>query len=740
MVERQERQAVISEFFAALERREFAVCRQQLAELHRESTNRAWAAYLEGILIFEAEHDFAAAEQVFSTLLATDPEPTLLGRILIALGRTHDIQGQWLMAINTYEQGLTLFAALGQPLEQVKIWKNMAATYQKGFAQGDLESGVLHLALAYCQQALNVLATITKRGPSLTWLENTIWNTVGSLQLSLADWDAAITAYEQGLALVLQLDDHYAIGTYYLNLGEVYQAQQKYGAAQGAYQQALTYLHNFQNPQMEMDLWANLGALYQAMGQSDQALRHYDQALQLVEYVRQEVSDPATRANFFATTIHHYYANAVLCALQVDDTAKAFAYVERARARLLIDKLALDPTSALPQSQSPFDLQVLQITLPDDALVLAYFTTGLVEDPKSRFRGQEHSIRHRFPPAKTLLFALTRQHIRVIESDLSPNKLYPHQTSAVIEQYFLQPELRRLLYAKLVAPVADLLADKRLLYIAPYGPLHYIPFQALLDSADQPLLCEHGPIVIYTPSVSLLCTNYRQTAMTKERGVLAVGYNGFQTALVTRQLRYAEAEAMMVAQLTGGQAWVGSALKKASLLQCGMGNRVLHFSCHGEFNRKDPLASALHIAPNETLSAQEVLQLHSVSCDLVVMSACESGLSQVQRSDELLGLAHAFLHAGANAVIATLWRVDEAAAYLLMARFYWEVQQGKSYAAALHRAQCYLRTLLLEEARTQLAQVDDTATHWISNPDPHPFADPFYWAPFILIVTGQPTT
>lgn len=736
MAELDERQAYIGAFFAALERRELALCRTQVAHLQRELANRDWATYLTGILAFEADHDFAEAERIFTALINNDLEPSLLGRILIALGRTYDVQGQWTAAIAIYERAVALFATLQQPLEQVKIWKNMAATYQKGFAQGDLESAVLPIALAYCQQALAVIAAIDASLPSVRWLENSLWNTLGALHLSLAQWNEALVAYERGMALVRQLADHYAIGIYYLNFGEVYQAQGCYQAALDAYQQALTTLRPFQNPVMEMDIWANLGALYQELGHHEQALAHYDQALHLLETVRQEVSAATTRANFFATTIHHYFANAVLCAWQAGDAAKAFAYVEQARARLLRESWQPEQAILLEQATPPRSLAAVQSALPEDALVLAYFTTGLMEEQKSRFRPPEGLRRHRFPPAKTLLLAITRQTVRLIDVDLSPNKLAPHQTGAVVERHFLAPALRRLLYTKLLAPIADLLPGKRSLYLAPYGPLHFIPFAALLAADDQPLLQRAGPALSYTPSLTLLLAERRQPPLANS-APLALGYNGFSQEGAAPPLRYAEAEALMVAHLTGGQALIGARSKKAQLWLRHEQPRWLHFSCHGVFQVDTPLASRLQLGPDESLSAQEVLQSATLACDLVVLSACESGLSRAQRGDELLGLAYAFLQAGARVVLATLWRVDERATYLLMEHFYQEVQQGHSYATALHRAQLYLRRLAWDEAQDRLAQAGCTEQEPLPPADTPPFADPFYWAPYMLLVTGQ---
>src|SRR5262249_47138860 len=148
----------------------------------------------------------------------------------------------------------------------------------------------------------------------------------------------------------------------------------------------------------------------------------------------------------------------------------------------------------------------------------------------------------------------------------------------------------------------------------------------------------------------------------------------------------------------------GPALKKATLYQQAPACRLLHFSCHGEFDSVSPLESALHIASTETLTGQEIIDNLHLNCDLVTLSACESGLSIVQRGDELYGLIRAFMYAGAPALIATLWRVDERSTLIFAEKFYQSFLAGASYAAALKEAQLFLKNLTRSEALTILCR------------------------------------
>jgi CHAT domain-containing protein len=515
------------------------------------------------------------------------------------------------------------------------------------------------------------------------------------------------------------------------------------------------------------------------MGELEPALDYYHQAIGVIEELRAGVSAEAAQAGFFATVVDTY-ANMALLYLTANHPEQAFNIIERARSRTFLDSLAARSPELAEQVQQRERVAVPTITLAEvqahlspDTLLLEYFTTGLVEAREGQAAAQP-TERHRFPQPRTLLFAVTHNELQVHDIGLSPNDLRPRQLNSVVERHFLQPQIRRSLYDRLIAPVEPLLQGKRRIYLVPHGPLHYIPFQALLAPDGEPLLRENGPQLVYAPSGTLLFRYGRIEAYQALAPCLALGYNG----QADTQLRFAEEEAYNVARLTGGRALVGPASKKPTLYQQASTYRRLHFSCHGEFDPDTPLASALHLGPDETITALDVLDhLRLQQCDLVTLSACESGLSRVRRGDELVGLTRAFMYAGAPALISTLWQVDERSTRILMEKFYHEVHNGLDFAEALKQAQLYLKRLTrrdvfdllvhaaataddgvgpaappdahraaplragitFQQARTYLKGLanqsgpDETVLPGETDED-HIFADPFYWAPFILIV------
>jgi CHAT domain-containing protein len=207
----------------------------------------------------------------------------------------------------------------------------------------------------------------------------------------------------------------------------------------------------------------------------------------------------------------------------------------------------------------------------------------------------------------------------------------------------------------------------------------------------------------------------------------------------------------------------------------------LHFACHGFFNFEKPQLSALILAgssiqpappeadPNryllqrdgsaldlsQCLTLLDLFQLDLRQARLVALSACETGLSEINSpSDEFVALSSGFLYAGCNSVIGTLWIVDDLSTGLLMAEFYRLLKQQEQtqpftdVALALKQAQQWLRQLTCAEAVATLQRLvpsldadgQETAKRSIRRSlsegyaaDDRPYHHPFYWAAFCAV-------
>jgi CHAT domain-containing protein len=239
------------------------------------------------------------------------------------------------------------------------------------------------------------------------------------------------------------------------------------------------------------------------------------------------------------------------------------------------------------------------------------------------------------------------------------------------------------LYRQLVeAARADIRGTR--VVVVPHDVLHYLPFAALRSPAGRWLVEDYALSTL--PSASVL----KFLAGKGSQGnaaALAVGNPDVGAGL---NLRWAEREARFVGQrvpsttvLVRGEAT--EARTKSLIGSAGL----IHFASHGELNETDPLASALLLVPggNEDgrLEVRELFGLE-LSANLVVLSACETGLGKLSRGDELVGLQRAFLYAGTPAVVTTLWKVDDRASFDLVRAFY-ERLAAEGPVAALRQAQ-----------------------------------------------------
>ncbi|MCA2941113.1 MAG: CHAT domain-containing protein [Microcystis sp. M113S1] len=130
-----------------------------------------------------------------------------------------------------------------------------------------------------------------------------------------------------------------------------------------------------------------------------------------------------------------------------------------------------------------------------------------------------------------------------------------------------------------------------------------------------------------------------------------------------------------------------------------------HFSCHGGFNRNNPLESALLLANKEPLTLGEIFELRLNQCRLVTLAACETGVIDLNISDEYIGLPSGFLFAGSPSVVSSLWTVNDLSTSFLMIKLYeilFDANMNISVPVALKQAQNWLQNLTVQEYLNQL--------------------------------------
>jgi CHAT domain-containing protein/tetratricopeptide (TPR) repeat protein len=301
----------------------------------------------------------------------------------------------------------------------------------------------------------------------------------------------------------------------------------------------------------------------------------------------------------------------------------------------------------------------------------------------------------------------------------------------------------------LLRPLRDELAatGARTVCLVPVSLLGLLPLHALAwpEGGNRRCLLDEFTVV-FAPSalVRRVCLQRAARASGPRRAVV-VGNPLPQTV----PLPGAELEAGMVARALAAEELnllVREAATKDAVVAVLPGATHVHLACHGAASILDrPMNTALSLANNTPLHAEEILELSGFAPRLVVASACETGVIQgYETADEALTLGAMFVAAGAAGVVSTLWSISDRATALLMSRFYeLLIEQPKEQpAVALREAQRWLRELTNKEAESYITARPALRQHQTPRgkklPDGgkaatlHPFSKLTMWGAFVF--------
>lgn len=273
--------------------------------------------------------------------------------------------------------------------------------------------------------------------------------------------------------------------------------------------------------------------------------------------------------------------------------------------------------------------------------------------------------------------------------------------SIFVENNKVFTQTAHLLYENLIAPFASNLPQK--LLIIPDGMLNFIPFDALVvkpasDLNDlknhQYLLQKH--VISYDYSATV---HWQKQSSKSKKPKLVVGAFAPSFKLTSdppdqgqsvqqmrsslTQLKYNEEEIERIIALASGDAYHAVEASKESFLENAHKYRILHLATHGKANEKMGDFSFIAFTSNgDSLSDQDRLYVRELynldlNADLVVLSACETGLGILQRGDAVISISKGFDYAGAKSTITSLWNIyDNPATVKFMESFYQKLQDG----------------------------------------------------------------
>lgn len=570
-------------------------------------------------------------------------------------------------------------------------------------------------------QARRALAIAVQAGDSAR--VHVVATTIGQLAGDRADWAEASRWFARALAAEPTADEGQRAGDL-VNLGSAEGRLGRFEPARARLNEALTLARRADDPVIASAALLGLGDVAERAGAIDQALDFNRRAATLLDSLRLRAGGEAQAIRVLAASRFAFDALVHLLQKHAPSRpgagleAEAFGWAERARARSLLDVLAAETHAAAPI----VTLDRARAAVPSDA-VLLHYSVG---------------------DSSTSLWIVTREGSRLVAL---PARAALHARVEILRRGLADPAsatsrstrtAARALYRTLIEPAETEIAGAKRIVVSPDGPLARIPFEALLardvegeDAAPEGSHLIERWAVSYTPSASALAL---AAGPAPRRGkdrppVLALGNPAFGAAptdfgRTLAPLPHTAAEVEALRALAKGRSF--SALEGASATRAALfadaalaRGGIVHLATHGEADEHDPTRTGLWLAPDSSgappafLRATDVVSL-DLAASLVTLSACETGLGRVARGEGVLGLARAFLVAGADGVVVSLWEVNDRSTAELMRAFYTPLL-GKGMAR--DRALAEAKRALLARAETR---------------------SPFHWAAFVLVGDGGP--
>jgi len=651
-----------------------------------------------------------------------------LGLILLSLGNFD-------AALEAEIQALQMALETDDRREQATIHKNI---------------GLVYLQKAQYQQALLRFKQAAALDRQLGYDYGQLYDFLflGQTFQILTLPDSAQIYLAKAEVLARQLNDRRVLSKTLYSQGLVALDRGNKTAARAILTEALAKAAEFKLEEMQWRCLWKLGLLAHQAGELPAALDFYTRALAALERQSAKIKVEEYRSGFIDNK-SEIYEEAVLLLLQMNRPAEALTIAERAKSRSFADLLAnhkidfgsgadrglLARRDRLADLMSFVQGKIFALQQKTETAESHRFTIAALNDTLNALQKDYANtlaelkaanpaladmvsveplpmaqvqamladsvalVEYFFAKDRLISWVVDRQQARAVQMPLERQRLNESITQfrRALTKRASTEIFSRELYDLLIKPNEPLLMNAKQLVIVPHGILHYLPFPAL-QKADSTYLIDRFALAL-APSATVLGFCYRQgTARlqpTREDWhVLTLGNPAVGNPLF--DLPFAEKEIKSISQTFGEiESYTRQQATAQALINSASRADLLHLSCHGVYDERNPLFSALLLAPdssnvNGRLEAHEIFSLQ-LNASLVMLSACETGLARVTGGDEVIGLARGFIFAGAPSLIASLWTVDDLATAITVKRFYRYLKSGMSKAEALRDAQRFVR-------------------------------------------------
>jgi CHAT domain-containing protein len=691
---------------------------QELADrAERQGDPERFAAALGNLASLKLEEGrYRDAAQGYRRLLALGEKHGLLRASAFArlyLGNLYHQLGLFETSTALFTRAEGDFAELRDTALQAAAAMNRGASLQRQGKRGD--------ALSAYQRAVSLRSRSgDQRGRLRSLLP------VAELLAESGEVERALTLLGELSALTRAASDGETLRFRWGSLvsaGDLQLDRGRVAAARRAYEEAEQLAARLNRPLEAAETAWRRARLLELEGNSARAMEELSRAAALVEALRESPESEEGRVRFLAARRGVYEDLAALYLRVQNAPDRAFDILERSRARAFLDLLqgrarvesneVGEWAVALPATAQPVALSRVAAALPPGSLLLHYSLASrwlavLALDRSGLRAWSMTPVEERQVQQLALRFLREASGTGLASTEGAPG------------------EAAGALAALLFSPVEHLFSGARAVLVVPDGVLFSIPWPALPLAPSGKRLAENHHLAIEPSAAALVSLMERSRASDGMLSALVVGAP--QTGAVPLGGARAEAEELSRI-LPGSRLLIGRQAEEAAVRSEMERYPLLHFATHARVDSARPLASGLLLAGTSAsfeesrlaplspgdgvLTGFEVLNLRLIPGSLVTLAACETAPAS-ESGEGVAGLARAFFHAGARAVVASLWPVEDRATRDLMVRFYRRLSQGSPSTAALAAAQAELAG----------GRAGDAWRH------------PYYWAGFLLL--GDP--
>ena len=642
------------------------------------------------------------------------------------LGNAYHSLGKLQEAIEYHNQDLSIAKEVGDRAGEGAAYCNLGNAYRS--------LRKFQKAIEYHNQHLSIAKEVGDRAG-----EGAAYCNLGIAYDSLGKFHKAIEYHNQNLSIAKEVGDRAGEGAAYCNLGIAYDSLGKFHKAIEYHNQNLSIAKEVGDRAGEGAAYCNLGTAFTSLRKFEEAKEFYQSSVEIYNIIRASLKSEDGWKISFRDCYRVAYDSLWRTLLKLNLPDEALCAAERGRAQALVDVLkiqygltalpsaSLEPKETISYISNKVSAQTVFLGLQHNIITFWIIS----KENKVELRQRKIDGRSAGKDSITVLLESTLKKIGVGVGVRCENRSLDEPTNDLssdrgdgeesAQTSRCTMDSLQALHDAIIGPIVDLCQGDELI-IVPDGPLCLAPFSALSESirirtapslASLRLITD-SPEDYHSKNEALLVGDPCVKQVTNKWGEPKF-----------KELKYARREVDMIGDILKIQPLTGPKATKNKVLERIASAALVHIAAHGRAEtgeivlapnaewENDPII--LKIAGSKVKIPKEIYYMLKMSdvltvrlrARLVVLSCCHSGRGEV-KSEGVVGIARAFLAAGARSVLASLWAISDEATMEFMKSFYQHLTDGETTSVALHQAMNTLR-------------------------NSEKFCAVKYWAPFVLI-------